>query len=271
MTRTNKKTINKKIESDSDDPESDSGSVYSSESDYDSDNLSGGSDENNDSDDNVTLTVDTDDEKDEDDEKYDPINDAEEEEDPEDVEEAVEEDEEDERGLDELEDVEDGEMGSYSAKSKKCSIKNLDNNIIFDEDDSETYGKMVYKEVHYTERITGKYMTDYEMIGLIGIRAQQFCTGATPMIKGIDHLHPAKIAYVELVTLMTPLSVKRYLPGKLYEIWHVDELILPKEITDEYYVPKNIDWKKIKKQADAALIKIRAHRQKIRDQKDKKK
>lgn len=135
---------------------------------------------------------------------------------------------------------------TYATESKKCYMKNLDKDfLVLDEDDSHMYGKKKWKRIPNSQRITDPVMTYYEMVRVIGTRAQQFNFGSPPLIENLDNLHSSKMAYVELMAKQTPFIIRRYLPGKLYEDWSVSELDIIHTISDDYFVPKNIDWEAI--------------------------
>ncbi len=225
--------------------------------------LSGGDDGHNSAtnelgDDSNNLEIDPDDQIDPDrDEKYDEINDTREEEDPENAEDredpadyesagsAVEEEEYEasaEEGAEELEQQDE----EYDGETKQCHLKNLNKDfIVLDEDDSSMYGKMEYTRIKDEDRETDPIMTYYEMVRIIGTRAQQFNFGANALINGVDGLHSAKKAYVELMAKMTPFIIRRHLPGKKYEDWRIDELEIIHTITDSYFVPENFDYNMI--------------------------
>ena len=218
-------------------------------------------------DDSNSLDTDPDEEMDQvDDDKYDPINDAEEVEDAdvESVESVGGEDENE--GNDEGEENEDtgiGEDGDgdgdgdgdpdgdgYTGETKQCHLKNLNKDfIVLDEDDSNMYGKMEYKRIADEDRESDNIMTYYEMVRVIGTRAQQFNFEAPPLAKGLSGLHVAKMAYIELIAKMTPYIIRRHLPGKKYEEWRIDELDIIHKITDDFFVPENFDWDALMKQA----------------------
>lgn len=244
----------------------DSDEFYNSEDDYASNSSQSGGDTDTQTesdtelgDDSATLDIDPDDEKDlNEDDKYDPINENEELEDPDeetDIDEDVEETEEDageEEG--EASEVGDDEIdnkeidGDYVVESKTCHLKNLNKDfIVLDEDDSNMYGKLEYKKISDENRESDNIMTYYEMVRIIGVRAQQFNLGAEPLVKGINELHPAKMAYVELIAKMTPFIIRRHLPGKKYEEWRVDELEIIHEIDDSFFVPEKFDWEALTK------------------------
>lgn len=150
-------------------------------------------------------------------------------------------DEFDEENPDEFE-----EEGEEEEIKKVCYAKNLNKDfIVLDEDDSNIYEKMEYVKIDNEFRITDPVMTYYEMVRVLGTRAQQFNLGSEPLVKGIEHLHPAKMAYIELITKMTPYIIRRHLPGKKYEDWKIEELEIIHEITDNFFIPENFDWNTI--------------------------
>ena len=175
-------------------------------------------------------------------EEFDPVKYEELEDPDEDNNESEENDVEEEENVEEnIEEGEEGEEGYV--ESKHCHLKNLDKDIlVLDEDDSNMYGKMEYKHIPNNERISDPIMTYYEMVRIIGTRSQQFNFGAEPLVKGIEDLPPPKMAYIELISKMTPYIIRRHLPGKKYEEWAIDELDIIHTITDNYFVPENFDW-----------------------------
>ncbi len=139
----------------------------------------------------------------------------------------------------------DGEEGA--APTKVCHIKNLNKEIIMDEDDSAQYAKLEYVRIPDDERITDPILSYYELVKVLGTRAQQFNFGAKPLVNGVDGLHPAKMAYVELIAKMTPFIIRRHLPGKRYEEWRIDELEQIHQVDDDFFVPENLDLSKFLK------------------------
>ena len=232
---------------------------YASESDNDESSSQSGGDtdvepnpESEPDTDNSSIDIDPDDEKDpNEDDRYDPINENEE---LEDVDEETDID--DEKVDEDVEDVEEAgdidEEGAdadavgdedFAAETKPCHLKNLNKDfMVLDEDDSNMYAKMEYKKIEEQDRETDSIMTYYEMVRIIGTRAQQFNLGAEPLVKGLEGLHPAKMAYVELISKMTPFIIRRHLPGKKYEEWRIDELDIIHEISDDFFVPEKFDW-----------------------------
>lgn len=191
------------------------------------------------------MDADPDDERDDDSDsnEYDPVTENTEVEDPDDVKDV--EDEIDE-GVDMNEGEEEEQVEtntSYKQETKQCHLKNLNKDLFIaaDEDDSTRYAKMQYKKVPDNERESDPIITYYEMVRIIGIRAQQFNLGAEPLIKGVDGLSSSKIAYLELMAKQTPFIIRRHLPGKRYEEWLIKELDNIHKITDDFYVPDNFD------------------------------
>lgn len=101
---------------------------------------------------------------------------------------------------------------------------NYDNIAIVDESDeldASTYEYMIPLE----DRITSQYMSNYEFVKLIGIRATQISQGSRVFCKVDNLTDPLKIAERELYDNKCPLSIKRYIKSGVYEIWTAQELI----------------------------------------------
>lgn len=158
----------------------------------------------------------------------------------------------DEEDIEEIDmgDGEEGEEGDdYTGEAKTCYAKNLKKNfIVLDEDDSNMYGKMKYRRVADKNRISDPILTYYECVAVIGTRAQQFNFGSKSLVKGTEKLTPPQMAYVELMAGMTPIIIRRRMPGKKFEDWKISELQMIHPIEDEYFVPKNFNWESIKRE-----------------------
>ena len=232
---------------------------YSDTSSEDSEQSGGESEDAAEESDNESIDVDSDDENDQSIDDYNPIEDEtitdakEADADGSDNTDAEETDGDDADVDDDGDDGDDdGAYGNddgaaFEAESKDCHMKNIKKDkdkIILDGDDSTIYAKLEYQRIPDTERISDKYMTYYEFVRIIGIRAQHFNLGAKPLVKGIDHLAPPKMAYVELISKMTPFIVRRHLPNKKYEEWKIHEMEIIHEIDDDYFVPENFEWSK---------------------------
>jgi DNA-directed RNA polymerase I, II, and III subunit RPABC2 len=79
-------------------------------------------------------------------------------------------------------------------------------------------------QVSDDERITLSKLTKYEMVRVLGIRAQQISVGAKTLVKNIEGKSPVEIAIYELKNKMTPFKIRRPLPNNTYEIWKIKEL-----------------------------------------------
>ena len=241
---------------------------YTPQSEDDYESQSGGDERESDPEseldsDSAHLDIDPDDEKDpNEDDQYNPVEENEELEDPDeetDIEDEIGETAEEgaeveaeaaEENIGEEGEIQETGEDGYVGEAKPCHLKNLNKDfIVLDEDDSNMYGKMEYKRIADVDRETDNVMTYYEMVRIIGTRAQQFNFGAEPLIKGLEGLHPAKMAYVELIAKMTPYIIRRHLPGKKYEEWRIDQLEIVHTITDDFFVPEKFDWEALMKQA----------------------
>jgi DNA-directed RNA polymerase subunit K/omega len=113
-------------------------------------------------------------------------------------------------------------------------LSNIDKD---DEDDDEfedveivnesVLNPMIYVEPN--ERISGKNLTKYEFVRLIGDRTTQLTLGAKPMIKNVAHMNPRDIAQLELEAKLIPINIIRPLPNGRKERWNLSELNLRKE------------------------------------------
>jgi DNA-directed RNA polymerase I, II, and III subunit RPABC2 len=83
------------------------------------------------------------------------------------------------------------------------------------------------------QRITLNKLTKYEMVRVLGIRAQQISVGAKTLVKNIEDKTPVEIAIYELKNKMTPFKIKRPLPNNTYEIWKIKELEINLDENDE--------------------------------------
>lgn len=136
-------------------------------------------------------------------------------------EEEIEETELDEGG------DEDEDKCIYNNTKKKNKF-NLDEEIILEDnlDEDDYTSNMENIIVAPEERITTRFMTDYEWGGLLGIRTNQLARGAKSQIKNTLNLTPLQIALEELKNKVIPIKIKRPLPNGMIEIWCVSELIV---------------------------------------------
>jgi len=78
-------------------------------------------------------------------------------------------------------------------------------------------------------RITLPYFTDYELVALVGIRAQQIADGARPLISldGMITSDPdfvRQVAESEIHQKKLPFIIHRRLPNGVSEYWSASEL-----------------------------------------------
>jgi DNA-directed RNA polymerase I, II, and III subunit RPABC2 len=83
------------------------------------------------------------------------------------------------------------------------------------------------KAVPKNERKTTKFMTKFEKARILGTRALQISMNAPVMVELQGETDPLVIAAKELKQQKVPMIIRRYLPDKSYEDWHVNELIIP--------------------------------------------
>lgn len=81
------------------------------------------------------------------------------------------------------------------------------------------------KMVPLKERKTTKFLTKYEKARVLGTRALQISMNAPVMVELQGETDPLRIAMKELEEGKIPIIIRRYLPDKSYEDWHVKELI----------------------------------------------
>lgn len=117
------------------------------------------------------------------------------------------------------EEIQDTELkeGDTKAELENCYYQ-YDNLI----DEYEELGPAT--RVPDEDRITLNRLTKYEMVRVLGIRAQQISVGAKCLVKNIENRRPIEIAIYELRQKMTPFKLKRPLPNNTYEIWKIKEL-----------------------------------------------
>jgi DNA-directed RNA polymerase I, II, and III subunit RPABC2 len=83
------------------------------------------------------------------------------------------------------------------------------------------------KQVPKSERKTTKFMTKFEKARILGTRALQISMNAPVMVELQGETDPLVIAAKELKQQKVPMIIRRYLPDKSYEDWHVNELVIP--------------------------------------------
>ena len=150
-------------------------------------------------------------------------NELEEKEEEEEDEEEEEEEEEEEKEEEVAEVGEDGEVDCvYRFTGKKKNKDALDFKV--EDDFFEEEDKKLPIFVDNDKRITKKFMTIYERVRLLGVRAKQLSLGAKPMIRNAENQDPKTIAKLELENKVMPLIIIRTLPNGQKEKWKVSEL-----------------------------------------------
>ena len=193
--------------------------------------------------------------------------DADDAEDEDEADQDVDDDDDDDNGNDETgiddeenandDDLADNSESGFEPESKSCHLKNLNKDFfVLEEDDSSLYGKKNWVTVDSDKRVSDNILTFYEFVRLIGIRAQQFNFGAEPLVDGIEGMHSAKMAYLEVISKMTPCIIRRKLPGKRYEEWKLDELHIIHTISDDFFVPENFDIDALMKYASSTITEL---------------
>ena len=75
--------------------------------------------------------------------------------------------------------------------------------------------------------ITRNFMTVYEKVKVVGLRAEQLQRGAKPYVDfSHDHFDPVKIATAELNARKLPFMICRTLPNGEKEYWRLEDLII---------------------------------------------
>ena len=102
---------------------------------------------------------------------------------------------------------------------------------------SSSYLKYNDLIVNKSDRITTKYLTQYERTKILGNRTNQLIKGSKPLVKVNKIISYFEIAKLELETAMMPYKIKRVLPNGKIEIWDMDEFVNLKETISEYQNP----------------------------------
>ena len=99
---------------------------------------------------------------------------------------------------------------------------------------SSSYLKYDNLLVNKSDRITTKYLTQYERTKILGNRTNQLIKGSKPLVKVNKTINYFEIAKLELETGMIPYKIKRVLPNGKVEIWDIEEFVNLKEKITEY-------------------------------------
>ena len=85
----------------------------------------------------------------------------------------------------------------------------------------------VIRNYNPNNNITRNFMTSYEKVKVIGLRAEQLQRGAQPYVD-FNHkrFNPIKIATDELNARKLPFMICRTLPNGQKEYWRLEDLII---------------------------------------------
>jgi DNA-directed RNA polymerase I, II, and III subunit RPABC2 len=99
-------------------------------------------------------------------------------------------------------------------------------NCFYDIEQSEV-NNLQNNDVPKEDRITMPYLTKYERVRVLGVRAKQIQANAAILVKNIDMmtLGPLEIAKIELSLGVIPFKIRRPLPNGQFEVWKISELI----------------------------------------------
>jgi len=96
--------------------------------------------------------------------------------------------------------------------------------------DEKYINSNLHKEIVITPselRRTSEIMTQAEYTRVISERAKQIENGADIFIESGNEIDPIKIAKNEIKKKQSPMQIKRKISPYIYEIWTVNELVIP--------------------------------------------
>jgi DNA-directed RNA polymerase subunit K/omega len=120
---------------------------------------------------------------------------------------------------------------------KSDTIEDIDDNLeveddieddpIIDDDIAEILpeSELIETFVNPESRITSEYMSRYEFVKIVGIRATQISQGSIVFTDIGNLTNPIDMATKEVYDNKCPLMVKRYIGLNKYELWSARELI----------------------------------------------
>lgn len=78
-----------------------------------------------------------------------------------------------------------------------------------------------------SKNVTRNFLTKYERVKIIGLRAEQIQRGATPYVEfDKENFNPIDIAIKELDARKLPFMVCRTLPDGVKEHWRLEDMII---------------------------------------------
>ncbi|KAG2388804.1 hypothetical protein C9374_000243 [Naegleria lovaniensis] len=129
---------------------------------------------------------------------------------------------EDENVLEQFEDI--GEE-DYQPQEEESEILPEDDAVLEETEDANApYIPVDKHKVPKEDRKTTRKMTKFEKARVLGTRALQISMNAPVTVELQGETDPLQIARKELQQKKIPMIIRRYLPDKSYEDWHVNEL-----------------------------------------------
>lgn len=135
------------------------------------------------------------------------------------------EEEEDESDEDE-ESEEDKETETIESTIEQSSTEQ---SYVIDTTDEESMeNKLTWRVVSNEERITDNFLSDYEYVRALSVRAKHIALGAKILLKDAEELRkkytPKEIAILEIKNKSCPLIIVREVPNGNVEYWDINEL-----------------------------------------------
>ncbi len=132
--------------------------------------------------------------------------------------------EDDDAMLDKETEEDDNDNDNYDDEDDEDIHADDDDIILDDETPDDTIEYIVKEE----DRITSDYLSKYEMIELINIRATQISKGDYPFTDVKNLRDPISMAKKEVYDNRCPLLVKRAIGNNKFEIWNPNLMFKPK-------------------------------------------
>lgn len=92
--------------------------------------------------------------------------------------------------------------------------------VLFEED----YNLLLKQEdIGPDDKLNNYRLSVYERTRILGTRAKQISTGASPFVKNVSSLTPIEVATEELNNKLVPIKLIRELPNGITETWNLNE------------------------------------------------
>jgi len=154
--------------------------------------------------------------------------------DNEDIDNQEEEEEEEEDNDDEDGEIEEAATDNEDEDDKDDTcLYNLTKTKIDDDENNDINNDELHFEdddiiidtvIESHERQAKPYLTKFEKVRVLGVRATQIAYGAKSMILNTAGMNAKEIAKMELAMKKMPLKIEKILPNGKREIWSVNEL-----------------------------------------------